>query len=282
MTVDSRERRYYDYLQPDVRKDAVTNSNLTADMILDGLQTTYMGRNILFFESTGSTQDEASSAAAAGVPEGTIAVAHGQTAGRGRFRRQWIAPAGSTLPVSIVLRPSEAVLPQIVMISALAVARAIENATDVVPEIKWPNDVLIEGRKVCGILVESSSSDNGGVYTISGIGINIHLNVADFPDIAETATSLHLATSAPVERRIVLQRLLEAFEDIYDAAKRGEPVMDRWSDRLVTLGREVSASLNDGSVVEGRAESVDASGALYIRRSDGTLISVIAGDVTLK
>ena len=255
---------------------------LSKALIKDGLTTNYIGQNVLYFPLTSSTQDEAIKAAKDDAPEGTITIAHEQTNGRGRFNRKWIAPPGSTLLLSIILRPNNTVLPQVVMISALAVYRAIEETIGQKPSIKWPNDVMLFGKKVCGILVESASSPSGDSYCISGIGVNINLDVMDFSEIAETATSLHLHTNDEVTRLEVVHRLLNAFEIYYEQARSGAPIIDFWKDRLDTIGQLVSATLNDGTIITGRAESVDEQGGLQIRRDNGQLENVVAGDVTLK
>ena len=257
-------------------------NELLAENIKGGLTTNYIGQEIHYFPLTSSTQDEAIIAAENHAPEGTVTIAHEQTSGRGRFNRKWIAPPGSTLLLSIILRPDHAVLPQVVMISALAVARAIEETIGEKPSIKWPNDVLLFGKKVCGILVESASSPNGDSYCISGIGVNINLDVMDFSEIAETATSLHLHTNEPLTRLEVAQRLLNAFEFYYEKARNGAPIINFWKDQLDTIGQRVSATLNEGTVITGTAESVDKQGSLQIRLDNGHLENVVAGDVTLK
>lgn len=261
--------------------DPLTQDELSPPAVLPGLRTRYLGHPFLFFASVPSTQDEAARAAAAGAPEGTVAVAHGQTAARGRFQRRWIAPPGSALSLSVVLRPTPPVLPHLVMIAALAVSRAIHQVTGLQAVIKWPNDILLGERKVCGILIETSLSDGGIDYAILGIGINVNLDTDAFPEIVGTATSLKAHLGQPVSRRELLQRLLEALEELYEAAKRGEPVFQWWRDRLVTLGRRVRVQANDGSLEEGVAVAVDETGALHLRRDDGATLVVLAGDVTL-
>ena len=243
-------------------------NELLAENIKGGLTTNYIGQEIHYFPLTSSTQDEAIIAAENHAPEGTVTIAHEQTSGRGRFNRKWIAPPGSTLLLSIILRPAHAVLPQ--------------ETIGEKPSIKWPNDVLLFGKKVCGILVESASSPNGDSYCISGIGVNINLDVMDFSEIAETATSLHLHTNETLTRLEVAQRLLNAFEFYYEKARNGAPIINFWKDQLDTIGQRVSATLNDGTVITGTAESVDKQGSLQIRLDNGHLENVVAGDVTLK
>ena len=167
------------------------------------------------------------------------------------------------------------------MIASLAVIRAIKKITDIEAEIKWPNDVLIRGKKVCGILIESELKGNRVGYAIISIGMNVNMKVASFPEIAEIATSLADELGRYVSRRDVVRYLLTDLERLYLNLPDGEKIYEEWRDRLVTLGKRVIVS-SGTSVMEGVAGSVDRDGALWLRRANGSSTRIVAGDVTLR
>jgi len=245
------------------------------------LKTRFVGHTILFYPVTTSTMDMARRAAAGGAEEGTIVLAEEQTAGKGRLGRQWFAPPGSSLLISIILRPELGQLSKLNMVAALAVAESVERVTGTPATIKWPNDVLIEGRKVSGILMESQVQEGQVEFAIVGIGLNVNLDPSTLPQTAFPATTLRAVAGHEVSRLEVLVSLLQEFEQLYQALCRGEPIHQRWLSRLETLGRKVRVSLGD-RVEEGYAESVDEQGNLMLRRPDGSLVTIVAGDVTLR
>ena len=218
--------------------------------------------------------------AAAGAPEGTVVLAERQTAARGRLRRAWVSPEGN-IALSVVFRPTREHLPALTMVAALAVVSSIGQVTGLTAAIKWPNDVLLDDRKVCGILLESSLSGEKVSYAIVGIGINVGLDVAAFPETAEKATSLARECGYEVSRLQLVRALLGALERYYLAPP--EAVFGEWRRRLVTLGKAVCITpAAGGASFEAVAETVGADGSLLLRRSDGSLTRVLAGDVTLK
>jgi BirA family biotin operon repressor/biotin-[acetyl-CoA-carboxylase] ligase len=244
----------------------------------DDLGTRFIGKNIVYFPQLASTMDAARAAARRGAAEGTVVVAGEQTGGRGRLRRDWFTPPGN-LALSMILYPSLAALPYLVMAASLAVADAIEKYAGPAANIKWPNDILIGGKKVGGILIENEFKAPGVACAIVGIGINVGLRPGDIEEIAATAAGLEAVSGRKVSPRLVLKYLLEEFERLYRRLPDGRPIFEAWRGRLVTLGSRVIARWGD-DVIEGIAESVDESGALYIRRADGVLSRVVAGDVT--
>jgi BirA family biotin operon repressor/biotin-[acetyl-CoA-carboxylase] ligase len=167
------------------------------------------------------------------------------------------------------------------MLASLAVAYSIENVTGLKTQLKWPNDVLIKGRKVCGILIESGVRRRKVDYAIIGIGINVNLRPVDFPEISPIATSLSDELGREVPCLDLLRHLLVEVEKLYLALLSGESVYQQWRDRLVTLGRRVQVSWGK-TRYEGRAESVARDGSLLLRCSDGSLTKIVAGDVTLR
>jgi len=166
-------------------------------------------------------------------------------------------------------------------VTPLAVAQAVEETTGLAARIKWPNDVLIAGRKLAGILIETEIAGQSVKYALVGIGLNVNLDVERIPEIAEIATSLKRETGREVAREEVLAALLNHFEALYLEARRGRPPLEGWKSRLETLGRHVRVT-SAGSVEEGVAEDVDAEGSLLLRRDDGTRVTIPAGEVTLR
>jgi BirA family transcriptional regulator, biotin operon repressor / biotin---[acetyl-CoA-carboxylase] ligase len=241
------------------------------------LATGFIGKNIVYYPRLSSTMDAARVEAGRGAPEGTVIMAGEQTGGRGRLRRTWFTPPGN-IALSIIVYPGLAALPYLIMVAALAAARAVEKTSGLEAQIKWPNDVLVGGKKVCGILIENGVKAGGAPFSIVGIGINVGLRPGDIGDIA--ATSLTAAADREVSSRLVAKYIFEEFERLYRQLPEGKPVFEAWRGRLVNLGKQVAARWGD-SVIEGVAEAVAEDGALAIRQADGTLARVVAGDVTL-
>ena len=243
------------------------------------LGTQLLGKNIIYSPRLTSTMDAARQEARQGAAAGTVVIAGEQTGGRGRLKRSWFTPPGN-IAISIVLYPELNGLPYLIMIASLAVARAIEALTGLKTQIKWPNDILIAGKKVCGILVESGVNRGKVAFAIVGIGINIRLRPEKINDIAATATSLE-NEGAGISPPELVRTLLVEFEKLYLGLPDGAPILAAWRGRLVTLGRKIVARSINGTI-DGVAEDVDESGALLLRRADGSMTRVIAGDVTLK
>jgi len=215
-----------------------------------------------------------------GTAGGTVIVAGEQTEGRGRMRRTWLSPSGN-IALSIVLYPDTASLPYLVMIAALAVAHGIETVTGLKTRIKWPNDILIHGKKVCGILIENEVKGDKVAYALIGIGINVALKASDVAEISATATSLKDELDRSVLRENIIRSLLAEFERLYLLLPAGKSIYKTWRDSLETLGKRVVVT-SGSDVLEGVGESVDESGALMLRGDDGSLTRVVVGDVTLR
>ena len=251
---------------------------LSPQKITSGLNNRIIGRRVLCYPSLPSTMETARKEAARGAPEGTVIIADEQTAGHGRLGRTWLSPEGS-VSLSVVLYPDIAGLPYLIMIASLAVARSIEALTGLEALLKWPNDVLVNGRKVAGILIESSMGGKAVDYAVMGIGINIKVDISAFPEIAATATSLSVELGSSVSRLGVVRRLLVELDGLYTAPRQA--VYEEWRSRLDTLGRQVCV-VSGGDVQCGRAENVAVNGSLLLRRDDGSLTTVLAGDVSLR
>jgi BirA family biotin operon repressor/biotin-[acetyl-CoA-carboxylase] ligase len=258
----------------------MAEENLSPTEISRNLKTDFVGKKVIAYPSLTSTNDIAKLKAKRGAREGTVVVAEEQTAGRGRLKRAWLSPKGS-IALSIILHPTPGQLPSLIMVASLAVAHSIEKVSGLKSQIKWPNDVLVNGKKVCGILIESDVRGKAVDYAVIGIGLNVNLNATDFPEIAATATSLSQESGREISRLEMIRCLLEEVEKLYLALSDGDSVFREWRERLVTLGKEVEVSSGQTSY-KGIAESVASNGSLFLRQPDGSLIKIVAGDVSLR
>lgn len=228
------------------------------------------------FDAVDSTNRFTLDEARAGAPEGLVVVADRQDAGRGRRGRTWTAPPGSSLLVSVLLRPRlDADRAQLAtMTGALAMVEAVERVAGFAPGLKWPNDLVVDGRKLAGVLAEADVSAAGEVRAVVvGIGVNVQWD--EFPDeLATVATSCNLEAGRPVDRGELLSAFLDALE-----RRLAEPdrVVDDYRARLATLGRAVRVDLGE-RVVEGTATDIDGHGHLVVRTADRDEV-VAAGDV---
>ncbi len=248
-------------------------------------ETELLGRRIHYFRATTSTQDEARRLAEAGAPEGTVVLAEEQTAGRGRMGRAWLSPPGSSILMSVIFRPY--ILPRqahrLTMIASISVAEAIENLTPLRVTIKWPNDILIAGKKAGGILTEIQASGDRILYAIVGIGLNVNIHIPNSPlaPLAPFATSLSDELGYEFPRFVLLQEILSRMEENYRALRGGEDFRERWLSRLYPLGQEVSV-VTPAGLLEGVAMGVNEDGALLLATPDGEIITIWAGDVSLR
>lgn len=250
---------------------------LDVELLRTALHDRRLGHPLIYFPAIGSTNSYAADLAREGAAEGTLVTTDDQTAGRGRIGRAWRSLPGEQLILSLVLHPP---FPPhfLVMASALAVTETIERVTGLATGIKWPNDVQVDGRKVCGILIETSTD-----FAILGIGLNVNGSLAGDTELATRATTLAETLGRSVSREAVAVELLQRLDDLYTLLlTRGEEgrrgLRDAWRQRLVTLGRRVSL-LQGEQRVTGIAEDVDADGVLLLRRDDGMLQPVTWGDV---
>jgi len=244
------------------------------------LRTRVIGRRLIYLTSTTSTQDVARREAEEGAVDGTAVIAEEQTAGRGRLGRAWVSPAGKNIYVTLVLRPELARLRALGMAAPLAVARAVEAVTGLAPQLKWPNDVLLSGRKVSGVLIDSELAGGAVVYALVGMGVNVNFEIPAGSEIAGIATSLKQEAGRSVSREELVAALFNEFERLYEGTSPAA-VRESWKARLETLGREVRATFRD-IVYEGTAEDVNADGSLVLRLADGSRVVMEAGEVTLR
>jgi BirA family biotin operon repressor/biotin-[acetyl-CoA-carboxylase] ligase len=249
------------------------------------LDTARFGQSMRGFETVGSTNTAAAEWAREGAPDGSVVVTEYQSEGRGRHGRTWDAQKGKNLMFSVVLRPALAAdrLGLITVAASVAVAEAIDAfLTGHEAALKWPNDVLLEGRKTCGMLLESSLyGTQTAEVVVLGVGLNV--NQTDFPEaLADTATSLHLTTGRSVPRAPLFARLLQRLEARYDAvqARDGTDVRAAFHDRLAALHESVTLRESDtGETLTGVVQGITETGALRLDTPDGPR-TVHAGDVT--
>ncbi len=253
---------------------------LSALSIAQALHTRRLGHPVIYLERTGSTNDVVLREAAEGAPEGLLVVADEQTAGRGRQDREWWAPPGTALLMSLLLRPSMAagLASQLTMCLGLGAAEGVEQIAGLHPRLKWPNDLLLDGRKLAGMLTELRLSGDQLAFAVLGLGLNVNLDFTS-TDLAPFAVSLQMALGHPVERLPLLAAILERCESWYERLLSGESPHAAWSARLETVGRPVVVSLADGTL-EGLAVGVNAQGALLVQADDGQVHTVWAGDVS--
>jgi len=260
---------------------------LHADDLLSRLgKTKVIGRDIRVFEETTSTNDVIEKLARDGVKEGVVVFAESQTKGRGRLGRKWMSPARKGLWFSVLLRPDlrPQETTQLTVASATALVRAIRSHAGLKPEIKWPNDILIRGKKVAGILTELSAEVDRIKHVILGIGVDVNLSATEFPpELRRNATSLKIETGKPVSRPELAVAILRELDHDYAriSARHFAAVAGEWEEHCTTIGHEVAIRTGDRQI-RGRAESLGEDGALLLRTDHGHLERVIGGDVTLE
>lgn len=250
-----------------------------------GLKTKTMGQTIYFYEETDTTNNRARELALEGASEGTLVVAEKQTAGRGRRGKVWESPLGTGIWMSLVLRPqiAPAEASVLTLLCGLATAEAIEAETGLSAGIKWPNDILINGKKAVGILTEMDCEMSEVHFVIPGIGINV--NTASFPpEIAEIATSLYLECGKTVSRRRLVHRVLERLEEHYETFLRTgsfDAMLEDYRKHCITLGKEVHVLGREPFFAE--ALDITPEGELLVRRADnGKEEVVFSGEVSIR
>lgn len=262
-----------------------SGGGLSAEKIVSLLTTEAMGRKIYFYPVTDSTNHRARLESMNGAPHGSLFVAEEQTAARGRLGKQWSAPPETGVWMSLLLRPDgePGDIAQITLIAGVAVCKAIQSLTGLAVGIKWPNDIVIGGKKLCGILTEMAAQSGRIESLICGIGINV--NTKAFPrGIADVATSVFIESGKEQARAQLAAEVLNRFEPLYrEFVSRGvtREFLQTYRDCCVTLGRQVTAYYRDGAIT-GTAENVTEKGELEIRTEQGELIAFSSGEVSVR
>ncbi len=259
---------------------------LFADEIPDGLDTEIFGKKgIHYFREIDSTNNKAKDLAASGAPEGTIVIAEQQTKGRGRRGRVWFSPPGGGIYISLILRPemppNEA--PTMTLMTAVAVAEALISLVELEVSIKWPNDILVGGKKVAGILTEISTEMDSIDFIIVGLGMNVNMPLASFPkEINDIVTSILLETGKHFSRIELIRAYLHFHEKYYKIFQKNgyEPIIERWKELSNMFGRNIMVNVL-GKEYSGEVIDMDNDGALILKDNQGNLHRVFSGDVTL-
>jgi len=247
----------------------------------DILKTNYIGEEIHYFREVDSTNEVAKKLAREGAPEGTIVIAESQSRGKGRRGKKWISPLGGAW-LSIILRPNTLPInaPQLTFIAGVAAAETIKEEYGLDAGIKWPNDVLIGNKKVCGVLTEISTEIDTIDYIVTGIGIDANIDVNLLPsELQDTTTSLKSELNQDISRMILVQKFLGNFEAMYDEFNEGNfyEILRKWRQLSKTIGRQVE--IRKGTeFVRGEAVGVNSKGALILELEDGTLRKIISGE----
>lgn len=258
---------------------------LNKNEIESRLHTKWAGRELYYYESTDSTNLQVKRLMEEGAPEGVLVVGGEQKQGRGRRGRSWQSPPGTNIYMTLGLRPEfqPDLAPMVTLIDALAVAEAVEQTCGLQTRIKWPNDVVIGGKKICGILTEMSAETGYIHYVVIGTGINV--NIKEFPEeIRETATSLYLEKGETVLRAPIVAKTMEYFESYYEKFIQTMDLsllMEDYNKRLVNKDAAVKV-LDPQNEFEGTARGIDEKGQLLVERQDGTVETVYAGEVSVR
>ncbi|MHB1393484.1 MAG: biotin--[acetyl-CoA-carboxylase] ligase [Clostridia bacterium] len=251
------------------------------------LQTRFIGRKIIYFDSVASTNTYGKKAAEEPFVEGTVIIADEQTAGRGRLGRQWISTKGKGIWMSIMLKPDilPADAPKLTIAAAYAVSKALWSCCQVDARIKWPNDIVTGGKKLCGILTEMSAEADEIKSVIVGIGINANLEYEDFgPEVSSMATSLKLSKGSAVSRKALVASVLNEFEEVYEVFVREgriKPFLDEYKSKSAVLGKEIRVISKKEEII-GLAVDISEEGHLVVKLGDGTIKEIMSGEVSVR
>ena len=264
-----------------LRKDADV---LSAQELEEALQNSFVSGNIVYFDTTDSTNTQAKILAEQGAVHGTLVVADCQNAGKGRKGRGFDSPAGQSVYMSLLLRPD--VLPNnasmLTLVAALAVEHGIWEVTKTKAKIKWPNDIILNGKKVCGILTETSMQEDGICHIIIGIGINVQ-NTSFPEEISDVATSLYLETGEKTNRVALIESILRAFEDYFARFCKTQDMsllLEEYQALLINRGQKVRV-LDPTDPYEGIAQGITKRGELLVDTDDGVK-KVAYGEVSVR
>ncbi|MFJ5757786.1 biotin--[acetyl-CoA-carboxylase] ligase [Neobacillus sp. NPDC093182] len=262
-----------------------TPEKITADELRLGLKTNFIGKNVYYEETVESTQKIAHRLAYENASEGTVIIAEEQVAGRGRMDRKWHSPKYTGVWMSIILRPNIPLpkAPQLTLLTAVAIVQAIEDLTGLLPEIKWPNDILIRGKKVTGILTELEAEADRINSIIIGIGMNVNQTKEDFPiELQETATSLFIEKGDKVSRSDLIKAIFMNLEKLYllYLEEGFLPIKLLWEGYAISIGRKITARTLSNSIT-GTAQGITDDGVLIMVDDHGKTHHVYSADIEL-
>lgn len=258
---------------------------ITANEVRLGLTTKRLGQHIHYEESVDSTQKIALRLSLDGAPEGTVVIAEEQTAGRGRMARPWHSPKYTGVWMSVILRPDllPQKAPQLTLIVAVAVVQAIEELTTLHPQIKWPNDLLINGKKITGILTEMQAESDRINSVIIGIGMNVNQEKDSYPEeLRSIATSLLIETGNKVNRAELIRQVLSKLEHLYDLYLQEGfyPIKILWESYAISIGKMITARMLQGNIY-GKALGITDDGVLIIEDEQGKIHYIYSADIEL-
>ena len=259
---------------------------LSFEEVNENLNTKYIGKNLMYFQTIDSTNNKAKELALSGSPSGTVVISEEQTLGRGRLGRSWVSPKYKGIWLSIILKPDTAPMnvPKITQVGAAAVIKAL-NELDIKAYVKWSNDIVLNNKKICGILTEMSGELNKVNYVVMGIGINVNIDGEDFPDeLKDTATSISSEVGRYIKRKELVSSLLNNFEILYDEFEREESVktsVNICKENSILIGKEVKI-INRGKESICKAVDLNDEGELLVQYADGRLEKVISGEVSVR
>ncbi|MBB5323376.1 BirA family biotin operon repressor/biotin-[acetyl-CoA-carboxylase] ligase [Anoxybacillus tepidamans] len=261
-----------------------TPDKITANEIRLGLKTEVLGQVIHYEEEVTSTQKIAHQLAQEGAAEGTLVVSELQTAGRGRMDRKWFSPKGTGVWMSLILRPPipPQKTPQLTLLTAVAIAQAIQEVTGLVPDIKWPNDILINGKKCVGILTELQADPDRVHSVIIGMGLNVNHERDQFPEeLRDIATSLAIEKGEKIKRAKLIQEILTKMETLYrQYLQHGFlPIKLLWEGYAISIGKEITARMLNGTI-RGVARGITEEGVLMLEDADGVVHYIHSADIS--
>ena len=256
---------------------------ITAELLLHKLKTEVVGRALHCFESIDSTNRMARQLAEQGAPDGTVVVAGHQTGGRGRLSRSWEAPPDSCILCSVIFYPDvqPEFLFRLTMLASVAIVDALQATAGIRAGIKWPNDVYVDDKKICGILTEVDCSPQSVQYAVVGIGINVNWDMRNNKEFGHSATSLRDVCGKNISRVKLLQELLQQLDRGYSSIHDGSSLHSLWSQRCMHLGRLVRI-VSERETLQGTARGITEQGHLMLESADGRMHEIICGDVSLR
>jgi len=262
-----------------------TPDKLLPSLVKMDLKTSIIGRQLFYYPQIDSTNRQAKIMASQGVHDGTLVFTEHQTQGQGRLKRKWVSPPGKNLLFSIIFYPS--VPPprvfQLTLLSSLSVCKTLVDDAKIEAGIKWPNDIYVNNRKICGVLTEFSANQDRVNWAVVGIGINVNFDPSSDPEIAAIATSIKRETGKSHNRIPLLQNIVKTIEEYYNRFLNGdvETIKNEWLSRSIILGKPVTI-ISDHHEEEGIAETIDENGALILRTPQGKKKKIVYGDLSLR
>ncbi|WP_202079972.1 biotin--[acetyl-CoA-carboxylase] ligase [Caldalkalibacillus salinus] len=260
-----------------------TPTSLTASNLVPYLKTETMGHHLYHYDEVTSTQLVAHEKAREGAPSGTVVLAEHQTQGKGRLNRKWHSPAQSGVWMSVILRldiPLSSVS-QVTLLSSVAVLKGIKNTTGKECQIKWPNDLLLQGKKLAGILTELNAETDRLNYVIVGVGMNVNQSASDFPEeLQHIATSLKVDTGEEINRKSLVLNILKEWEVLLDLymAHGFSPIKTLWETYTSTIGKQITARTREGQVA-GIARGINEDGVLLLEDASGMIHRIYSADI---